>query len=114
MERRRLDRRLSVSATKIETFYRGYSFRKSLFEERLSKTPEEDRENDIAPQVISALKIQYFFRHDVSSKRLTVDLVFVKPPAEEVVCEIKVVVSMTAHLTVQNEPDDKDQETPQE
>uniref|UniRef100_A0A1B0ARV2 Uncharacterized protein n=1 Tax=Glossina palpalis gambiensis TaxID=67801 RepID=A0A1B0ARV2_9MUSC len=62
--------------------------------------------SDIALQVIAARKIQYFFRHRVSSKRLTAYFVLVTPAAAQVACEI---VSMTAHLTVQNEPGDKEE-----
>uniref|UniRef100_A0A1B0FI34 Uncharacterized protein n=1 Tax=Glossina morsitans morsitans TaxID=37546 RepID=A0A1B0FI34_GLOMM len=91
-EKRRHESRRSVAATKIQP---------SIAE----------IESDIALQDIAARKIQHFFRHRVSSKRMTVDVALVKPVAEEDVCEVVSVVSMTAHLTVQNKPWDKEEET---
>ncbi|KAL9880657.1 uncharacterized protein ACN2A1_012030 isoform 1-T1 [Glossina fuscipes fuscipes] len=110
-EKRRRENRRSVAAIKIQAFYRGYSLRKSLFEERPSKPFEEERESDFVLQDVAARKIQHFFRHRLSSKRMTVSFDPVKPAAEEDVCEVESVVSMTAHLTVQNKPGDKEEAT---
>uniref|UniRef100_A0A1A9ZID8 RIIa domain-containing protein n=1 Tax=Glossina pallidipes TaxID=7398 RepID=A0A1A9ZID8_GLOPL len=91
-EKRRHEHRRSVAAAKIQP-------------------SEADRESDFALQDIAARKIQHFFRHRVSSKRLTVNFALAKPAAEEDVCEVVSVVSMTAHLTVQNKPKDEEEET---